>query len=171
MGKKRSDHRWLSPSGEEWGSRFEFQIYESIHNSGQCSIRRTTKGKPEESDTLVYTMPIRDAACGACGSTEVSKRRHYTADLYCPDSYGRDDRVYSHAGFYIESKGYLRAEQRSLLRAFCKARPDTDIRFVFQRDYPLGSGTITDWVRKYLKRPCCVWKGRLPEEWVNARAV
>jgi hypothetical protein len=171
MGKSSKDHRWLSPNGEEWDSRFEFQVYESIHNSGQAPVRRCTKDKRKESDTLVYTMPVRDASCDACKSTEVSKRRTYTPDLYSPDAYGRDDRVYSHAGFYIEIKGYLRADQRALLRAFCKARPDIDLRIVFQRDFKVGSGTATSWVSKYLKRPCCIWKGRLPEEWVSARST
>lgn len=167
LGKKKSDHRWLSPDGQEWGSRFEHQVYESIHNSGQAAIRRTVKGKPGESDTLVYTLPVRNATCGACSSTDISERRQYTPDFHIADAYGRNDQLYSHAGFYIESKGYLRAAQRSLLRAFCKARPDIDLRFVFQRDYPCGSGTITGWVKKFLKRPACVWKGRLPDEWVK----
>lgn len=113
-------------------------------------------------------MPIRDASCSGCGATQVVKRRTYTPDLHSPEAHGRDDRVYSHAGFYIEVKGYLRADQRSLLRAFCKARPDIDLRIVFQRDFKIGATTAVAWVTKFLKRPVCVWKGRLPDEWVKA---
>jgi hypothetical protein len=161
--------RWLSPDGQEWDSKFEWQVYESLHKSGQTTIRRTGKAYAAgQSDTFVYTMPVRDATCNACQSTEVSKRRQYTPDLCAPDAHHGDDRSYSHSGFYIEIKGYLRAEQRSLLRAFCKARPDIDLRFILQRDFKVGTGTAVSWITKYLKRPVTVWRGRLPDEWLRS---
>lgn len=169
MGTERKDHRWLSADGQEWDSRFEAQVYEGIHKSGQAKVERTTKGKPGESDTLLYTVPVRDATCSACGASQVSKRRNYTPDLRLPDAPARDNGVFSHTGFYVEVKGYLRANERSLLRAFCKARPDIDLRFVFQRDFRIGAGTAISWVTKFLKRPACVWTGRLPDEWLVSK--
>lgn len=159
--------RWLSPDGQEWDSKFEWQVYESLHKSGS-GVQRAAKGKPGESDTFVYTMPVRDATCDACQSTEVSKRRQYSPDLRFAHAHHGDDRSYSHSGFYIEVKGYLRAEQRSLLRAFCKARPDIDLRFILQRDFKIGAGTAVSWITRYLKRPVTVWRGRLPDEWLRS---
>lgn len=166
VGSKSRDMRWLDPTGAEWDSKFEWQVYEAIRQSGQTAIRRTTSGKPGESDTFAYDTSVRDAKCRACGSSEVGKRRTYTPDLHSPTTNRPADSVRGHTGFYIEVKGYLRAEQRSLLRAFCKERPDVDIRFVLQRDFKVGAGTAVSWITKYLKRPVHIWNGRLPNEWL-----
>jgi hypothetical protein len=68
--------------------------------------------------------------------------------------------------YYIEAKGYIRAERRRLLRAFRNARQDIDLRLVVERDYKVTAKlTIVQWARKYLKCPAVVWDGKLPEEW------
>src|SRR5271170_8035301 len=87
MGTKRRDMRWLSPDGQEWDSKLEAEVYESLHKAGYTRVRRTRSGRPgEESDTFVYTVPVRNASCDVCKSTAVSKRRTYTADFYSPDA-------------------------------------------------------------------------------------
>jgi hypothetical protein len=86
----------------------------------------------------------------------------YTPDLFnVPNVPGASDS----SGYYIEAKGYLRAEGRSLLRSFRKSRPDIDLRLVVERDYKVGKGSLTSWASKYLKVPVHVWDGSLPKDW------
>ena len=160
IGTKRSDMRFRSPDGSEWDSKFEWQVYDVIIRfAPKGTIRRTKQGG---SDTLSYTVPVRDATCNSCGETKVSKHRTYTPDLFQNGA----DAGRQPGSYFIEIKGYLRAAQRSLLRAFCKARPDIDLRIIYQRDFPINKKlSVTQWTAKYLKIPYAVWKGNGDIAW------
>jgi hypothetical protein len=161
IGTKRSDRRFRAPDGSEWDSRFEWQVYDALRRSG-VDVERCEKGGRY---SIAYTQRLGNSACIACGSTEVGKQRRYTPDLF-HHAKKRDAAEGADAGYRIELKGYLRAEERSLLRALCKARPDLDLRFIYQRNWTVSrkSGlTIIDWTKKFLKKPCAVWTGKLPK--------
>jgi hypothetical protein len=153
--------RFRAPDGSEWDSKFEWQVYDVYLRdpvSGR-KIRRTVKGS---GDTLAYTVPVRNATCDSCGQAKVSKHRSYTPDIFHD---GAGDAGLK-GSYLIETKGYLRAAERSLLRAFCKARPDIDLRIIYQRDFPVNKGlSITQWTAKYLKIPYAVWRGSVVTEW------
>lgn len=152
--------RFRAPDGSEWDSKFEWQVYDQYLRSDDAGeVRRTVQGS---SDTLSYTVPVRNATCDSCGQTEVSKHRRYTPDIFYD---GRGTNRHESA-FFIETKGYLRAAERSLLRAFCKARKDIDLRIIYQRDFPVNKQlSITQWTAKYLKIPYAVWQGKVVTEW------
>jgi hypothetical protein len=161
IGTKKSDRRFRAPDGSEWDSRFEWQVYDALVRAGH-SVERCEKGGRY---SVSYIQRLNGAACGACGSTEVGKQRRYTPDLF-HHADGGNSAAEGDRGYRIELKGYLRSEERSLLRALCKARPDLDLRFIFQRNWLVSrkSGlTVIDWTRKFLKKPCAVWNGKLPE--------
>jgi predicted nuclease of restriction endonuclease-like RecB superfamily len=61
---------------------------------------------------------------------------------------------------YIETKGYLRPEDKSKLKAVKKLHPDIDLRLVFY-EYKLQS---VRWATKN-KIPYAI--GSVPEEWLN----
>lgn len=158
MGTKRRDMRFIAPDGSEWDSRFEWIVYDAYKQAGS-SVRRTEAGGR---DTLSYSEPVRSATCDSCGATAVSKSRRYTPDLFyhtgLPDN--------KEEGYYIEVKGYIRAEQRSLIRAFAKARKDVDLRYIYQRDFPVSrTSTVSSWHSKCVKRPYVIWDGKVPTEW------
>lgn len=149
--------RWQDTEGNTWASRFEYSVYKTLKEQGY-NVRRTT---PEDSKT--YTSTIKGGECLQCHSGRVVQNHRYTPDLFVDTTGG--EREAGSAGYYIEAKGYLRAERRSLLRAFRKERQDVDIRLVVERDYKVGKSTLVGWATKYLKVPVIVWKGNLPEEW------
>ena len=154
VGKKRSDMRWMDPEGEIWASKFEYGVYAALKSSG-VSVRRCGK-----SDSLSYQSKVTSGRCQTCSSTDVVTERTYTPDLFVvPHNRDPED------GYYVEAKGYLRSERRTLLRSFRKTRPTTRLRMVVMRDYPVGKGTLTEWVTKYLKIPVHIWNGKLPEDW------
>lgn len=161
IGTKRSDRRFRAPDGSEWDSRFEWQVYDALRKQG-ADVARVRKGSGH---TFPYSHAVRDASCLACGSDSVGKRRSYTPDLLV-DGAGADSVAAAPAGaYYVELKGYLRSEERGLLRALCKARTDLDLRFIFQRDWFVSKKSglkVTDWVKKFLKKPAAVWSGKLP---------
>lgn len=157
VGVKRRDMRWSAPDGTEWDSKFEYAVFLGYKEAG-LDVRRTT-----EQDSLFYTRPVRNGACTKCDSCEVVSRHRYTPDLYAGSKDDRQRSGLQAPGYYVEAKGYLRAEQRSLLRALRKARPDVDLRLIVQRDYKVTSKlTITEWARKYLRVRAVVWTGRVP---------
>lgn len=161
IGTKPSDRRFRAPDGSEWDSRFEWTVYDVLLRQGHA-IERCKRGGHH---TVSYMQQLNNASCGACGSTEVGKRRTYTPDLF-HHAVGGGAAKDANAGYCIELKGYLRAEERSLLRALCKARPDLDLRFIFQRNWVVSKSsgtTILEWCRKFLKRPCAVWSGQMPD--------
>jgi hypothetical protein len=148
--------RWLDPYGNVWASRFEYAVYEALraheHNIRRCTVE----------DSMAYVSAVTGGRCADCGGSNVLTDRRYTPDFRVVPS-GAIGEVH----YFIEAKGYLRAERRALLRAFRKARPDVDLRFLVQRDYRVTSKTtITQWVTKYMKCPVAVWTGNLPKDWV-----
>lgn len=166
IGTKRSDWRFRAPDGSEWDSKFEWQVFDALTKQGH-RIRRCERGL---ADSVPYTQRILNAACGACGSDAVGKRRSYTADFLHDPERKESQRETDDGRFLVELKGYLRADERGLLRALCKARPDLRLVFIFQRDFTVSrrSGLkATDWVEKYLKKPAIVWKGKIPNEWLS----
>lgn len=156
LGSKRRDMRWLSPDGVVWSSKFEYSVFVALKEQGY-NVRKTG---PE--DSMAYTSTIKGGICSQCGSRAVAQEHRYTPDLFV-DTTGRTGAASSaNAGYYIEAKGYLRAERRSLLRAFRKEKPACDLRLVVQRDYKVGKSTLTGWATKFLKVPVHVWDGKIP---------
>lgn len=141
--------RWQAPDGVVWASRFEYEVFLYFQELTNGRARRT-----EESDSLRYTTPVVGGICTVCDSRAVAQERTYTPDIYIlPDDEGQSN------GYYIEAKGYLRADRRSLLRAVRKARPDVDLRLVVYRDYKVtAKHTLVSWAKQYLKLPVMVWK-------------
>lgn len=157
VGTKRRDMRWQAPDGTIWASRFEYAVFKTLQEQGH-DVRRCTA--PD--DSLPYTSRVVSGVCLDCGSARVATSRTYTPDLHLrPKSAGAQ-----REGYFIEAKGYLRAERRALLRSLRKAWPSLDLRLVVQRDYRVTAGlTITQWATKYLKCPVIVWEGKLPKDW------
>jgi hypothetical protein len=154
VGTKKSDMRWLAPDGTVWASRFEYAVYSTLKEKGY-DVRKTT-----EQDRMAYTSPVRNGRCTRCSSSCVVEDRSYTPDLFVVPR-GSD----AASGYYLEAKGYLRGERRTLLRAFRKTGPACDLRLVVQRDYKVGKSTLVGWGLRLLKVPTVVWDGDLPEGW------
>lgn len=69
---------------------------------------------------------------------------------------------------YIETKGYLDADDKQLLRAVKSQYPDLDIRLIFakadKKFHKLGTMTHADWADKY----GFPWAEKvLPKEWLE----
>jgi hypothetical protein len=159
-GTKRSDKRWIADDGTEWASRFEYGVFKTLSEKGYA-VERCIQGQ----DSLSYRAAVRLGKCDSCGSSSVHTERSYTPDIRVRAKPGSAS-LSGRPGYLLETKGYLRGPQRTLLRAFRKSRPDVDLRFIFQRDYPVTKQlSIAQWCAKYLKAPHCVWSGDLPEEW------
>jgi hypothetical protein len=155
VGTKAKDTRWLAPDGTVWASRFEYQVYSVLKDKGY-DVRKTT-----EQDRQAYTAAVRNGKCTQCGGVAVVSQHTYTPDLFVRTGQaGGIDR-----GYYVEAKGYLRGDRRSLLRSFRKTGPAIDLRLVIQRDYPVGKSTLKDWAERLCKMPTHVWNGDLPTEW------
>lgn len=160
VGTKRADRRWQDPTGEVWDSRYEWIVYNAYKAHGY-EIRRCT-----ESDTVSFTLPIRSGSCRTCGSVEVGQRRTYTPDFYVTPPRGKR----SSEPYYLETKGYLRSKERSLLRALCAEKPDFNLRILFQRDHAASkTSRVTQWAAKFLKPwKAGVWKENFAEQWGNS---
>jgi predicted nuclease of restriction endonuclease-like RecB superfamily len=67
--------------------------------------------------------------------------------------------------FYVESKGWLRPEDRRKMREILQQHKDKDIRFLFQRDQPIYKGAksnYSDWAQSL----GCKWcVGAIPKSW------
>lgn len=166
VGSKRSDTRWQAEDGTVWASRFEYAVYKSLKDKGY-DVRKTT-----EQDRMAYTSLVTNGRCRKCGTSDVVTERHYTPDLFVVPrrpiagiNLTQDPQDSGRRGYYLEAKGYLRTERRTLLRAFRKTGPSCDLRLVVQRDYPVGKSTLAEWGRRLMKVPVHVWDGGLPEEW------
>jgi hypothetical protein len=188
VGTKRSDLRWIDHEGTEWASKFEAEVYHSA-KLANAPVRKCIKGKPDAPNSDTYSFwdsSNRRSKCRACGSSEVGQLRSYTPDLvWDPALLSKGSADEDHKGsspqrYLVDVKGYLRAGKRSILRAFKKARPDADLRFIFQRDYRISkTATITSWCTKSLKAPYVVWDGRypsaaswiMPQEKAHKRAI
>jgi hypothetical protein len=154
VGTKKSDMRWQAPDGTVWASRFEYAVYSTLLEKGY-DVRKTG-----EQDRMAYTSTVNSGRCRKCGSTCVVEERTYTPDLFIVPRGGP-----ATAGYYLEAKGYLRSERRSLLRAFRKTGPACDLRLVVQRDYKIGKSTLVGWAERLLKVPVTIWTGDLPSDW------
>jgi len=158
IGTKRRDMRWLAPDNTEWDSKLEYAVFLAYKAAG-INVRRAT-----EEDRLFYTSPIRNGACTECDSCKVVQRHSYLPDFSVSSEDDRQRGGLQAASHLVEVKGYLRAEQRSLLRSLRKARPDVDLRFIFERDYHVTSKlSVTEWAKKYLRVRATVWNGTVPE--------
>ncbi len=164
VGSKRRDMRWLDPDGNVWASRFEYSVYKTLKDKGY-DVRKTA-----EQDRMAYSSDVANGRCRGCQSTDVVTERHYTPDLFVvpkqtSPGLTADPLDPSRHGYYLEAKGYLRAERRTLLRAFRKTGPRCDLRLVVQRDYTVGKSTLVGWATRLMKVPAVVWTGDLPETW------
>lgn len=159
VGTKKSDKRWQSLDGQIWASRFEYEVFTALVERGYNVRKCTTQ------DSLPYTSIVRQGICRKCRSEDVVTLRTYTPDLYVlPPSGGQSDQ--DRAGYYIEAKGYLRSERRSLLRSFRKENQGLDLRFIVQRDYNVtDKRTISKWVTDLMKCKVHVWNGDIPKGW------
>lgn len=84
-------------------------------------------------------------------------RKNYVPDFVCVKPDGQT--------FYIEVKGYFRAEDRTKLRAVSSSDPRPDVRLLFASDNKVSSKSkmrYSDWCEKY-GFPYAV--GEIPEEW------
>jgi len=139
-GQKRSDKRFTAPSGVEWASKFEWEVYESIGGAG-VDVRKCGQG-----DSFHYHESKRQGKCLACGSSDVVQERTYTPDL-CVTPTPKGDS--GPEPYYIEVKGYFRQQRRALFGHFLKQNQDLDIRIVFERD---GRATPRMSYREYAQR-------------------
>jgi len=158
IGKKRADRRWRSPDGEEWDSRYEYIVYRKYREAGYA-IERCT-----ESDTFSFTLPIRGGECRSCGATTVGQRRTFTPDFRIVSP----DKQHPAVAYYIETKGYLRARERSLARSFNKAHPNADVRYIFQSDHRISrpttrtDGCVISWFKRFMPgKRAQVWTGEV----------
>ena len=142
VGTKRSDRRWLDDTGQEWASRYEYQVFCAFRDLG-VNIRKCGKG-----DTIEYSEPKRNNKCLECGSERVVQTRTYTPDLCIdPDSEG--------GRTFIEVKGYMPAPKRKLFKDMLKGRPDIDIALVFEKDTraPKSKLRYLEYTKRYFKIP------------------
>jgi hypothetical protein len=161
--------RWLAEDGTQWASRFEYAVFKTLKDKGYNVFKTGIE------DRMGYTDAVVNGECTQCGSSACVTRRNYTPDLLVGSpgasvEFARctalSSRPARHQCYYIEAKGYLRADRRSLLRSFRKAWPALDFRLVVQRDYKVTKSlTITEWAVKFLKCQVHVWDGDLPEGW------
>ena len=156
VGRKRSDRRYLDPTGEQWASKYEWETYEYLRSVG-ANVRRCTS-----SDTITYSERKPSCVCLECGSGDVVQERRYTPDLFVIPKGGGDS-----GGYYIEVKGYFRGEKRRLFRCLRNDRPDIDIRVVSYANPKTGKLRLTEYFERYLKTtPIVVGYENIPEEWL-----
>jgi hypothetical protein len=155
VGRKRSDRRWIDPSGEQWASRYEWETYEYLR-AGGTDVRRCTEG-----DTITYREPKRGCVCLECGGGDIVQERRYTPDLFViPKGKSEAD------GYYIEVKGYFRGEKRRLFRCLRNDKPDIDIRVVANANPKTGKLRLTEYFARYLKTtPIVITYQNIPEDW------
>ena len=144
-GWKRSDKRWVDNEGGEWDSRFEWQVYRALEDSGY-NIRRC-----DERDTISYGTPVRSGTCVDCGSGRVFQARTYTSDLYVMG----DQPLNKGDGYLLELKGYWQAPKRTLFRYISKQCLEEGIglRIAFESGKPMRGTKLTgpEYVHKYCK--------------------
>ena len=117
---------------------------------------------------LAYFTSESGFKCAECGSGRVERQRVYTPDLYFPST-----------GVYIEAKGMFSANRRRLLRDFSKARPDIDLRYIFQANNKLSrksKNRYLDWAEQ-VGRPAVLWTAKniqkdqppMPSDWYEVK--
>ena len=161
IGKKRKDMRFEAPDGEVWDSKFEWQVAEGAKRAGVRLLRADKRGG---TDTISYFHQVRGTSCQDCGSDRVGKIRGITFDLLMPDWHplGKEN------GGYLEVKGYMRADKRSLYRSLFKEKTDIAACIIIQSDYRVGKGTFSQWITKHLHIPVFLWRGEFPKptDWI-----
>ncbi len=144
-GWKRSDKRWIDERGQEWDSRFEWQVFEALRNAG-VDIRRCDKR-----DTIAYGTRVRGGSCLECGSDQVIQARAYTADLYVLGNQPFNPGL----GYLLELKGYWQASKRTLFRSVAKqcANEGINLRIVFESGRRMRGTQLNgpEYVHKYCK--------------------
>lgn len=67
---------------------------------------------------------------------------------------------------YLESKGYLRPENKAQLLSVKEQHPDIDLRIIFQRDnrFPRSKMRYSDWAKKHEIKFSV---GEIPLEWFH----
>lgn len=162
VGTKRADRRWQDAKGELWASRFESLVYEAGIRAN-LKVRKCSKGGD---DTVAYRSKVLHGVCESCKSTDISQERRYTPDL-CVIQDPQEGSAGQPSEYYVETKGYLRGPQRSLLRSLCKAGAIADLRFILQSNYRATAKlTLGEWISKYLNCKWAVWDGKAwPSTW------
>lgn len=155
-GSKRNDRRWLAEDGQEWASEFEYRVFEALRSAGH-RVRKCGEG-----DSISYTESKRNTVCLECGSSQCVQYRTYTPDIFCVPK-----RLPESKGFYIEVKGYFRAEKRRLFQSMRASNPNCDLRVIFQSNFKATKTMrISQYFDRYLKTtPYHIWDGDLPGEW------
>ncbi len=140
MVKKRKSFTYTAPDGSIWDSAFEFKVFTAYQQAGYPIYRCGDKGQDFQ---LQYTQKMKSCFCKECGGEEIYSRHFYTPDFYL---------LIGNELVFIEAKGYMRAQRRSLMRAFCASRNDVKLLFIAQRDYKVTKKlTLTEWACKFLK--------------------
>lgn len=143
VGTKKSDRRWQDNAGNIWASKLESDLFQFFQAAG-AAVR-----KCDERDSVPYVTRIRQGRCGACGSDVVRQEHTYTPDL-CVDA---TPAISEKGGNLIEAKGYLRPDDRRILRGVLQARPDINLHLILQRYHK----PTVDWARKFLKIPVLIF--------------
>jgi len=136
IGFKRSDRRYRSDDGQEWDSRFEWQVWDGLRSAGY-DVRRAT-----EDDSIGYHTQVKQGRCLECGSVSVLQDRIYTPDLYVAGLKGK--RASSGSSYYVECKGYFPADKRNLFRSVANQATGIDLRIVFPKEIRLKGTTKTN---------------------------
>ena len=150
-----ADRRFIDPTGRQWDSKYEYQVYEHLRLLGY-DVRKCSA---EEGDTLAYTSNVRKARCLECQSDQVVQDRTYTPDLHVSDLHRPG--ATGTMGSYLECKGYWKPAKRNLSRSFVRSNPDINLVFVFQNNgwITKGKSRYTDYVNRYFKScSCVVWR-------------
>lgn len=149
----------MSPDGTVWASKFEWEVYDALSRHRGAFVRKCTG-----SDTISYIEPRPNVTCVACGSSECVQARTYTPDIfYIPKAAAPNG-----GGYFIEAKGYFRAEKRMLFRHLVNSNPDYDLRVVLSANnwVTKGKTRISDYFDRYMKdTPYHIWDGDIPEDW------
>lgn len=159
-GSKRSDRRWIDPTGALWASKFEYEVYEELRGQLWLNTEWTIE-RCGPSDTLGYNTSVKNGRCTQCQSTCTVQERTYTPDLVLVRRVqGQEARR-----VYIEAKGYFEGTKRNLFRQVVKAHSDVDIRLVAGADHWVtkGKSRISDWAKRY-KVKMYLWKDLKLEE-------
>lgn len=163
-GTKQSDRRWIDERGVLWASRFECKVYEAALRAS-IPIRKCDKGGD---DTFSYHSEVRNGRCESCQGVDVIQERQYTPDLRVLSAPAGTEGAQPGSGegeYYVEAKGYLRADKRTLLRCLVKTGKVPDLRFILQSDYRVGKSTLSGWIDKFLHCKWAVFDGEWPREW------
>ena len=96
-------------------------------------------------------------------SYETERLKYITESFYIPDFVVRfkDGRV-----IFIETKGYLRPEDKKKMRLIKQQHPKLDIRIIFQKNnrFKGSQTTYSDWADK-MGIPWAI--GEVPKEWLK----